>query len=170
MVWRDLGLNAGLPDHWRTLYPLGQWAARYLLSLHGNGKLHYYGNTTNYSNQSKREIMLLNRIHNLTSLDVYISVAYTSFSWFTYWNFLFIFPFSIFFIYLFLTYCLFDSYFLYFLSFFSFFLSDKLERFEKIWMNWYFRILNPLTILTCNPRQVVVPIHAWIVKLSSENT
>ena len=25
-VWLDLGLNPGLPDHWRTLYPLGQWA------------------------------------------------------------------------------------------------------------------------------------------------
>ena len=24
MVWRDLGLNPGLPDHWRTVYPLGQ--------------------------------------------------------------------------------------------------------------------------------------------------
>ena len=22
MVWHDLGLNRGLPDHWRTLYPL----------------------------------------------------------------------------------------------------------------------------------------------------
>ena len=26
MVWRDLGLNPGLPDHWWTLCPLGQWA------------------------------------------------------------------------------------------------------------------------------------------------
>ena len=25
-VWLDLGLNPGLPDHWRTLYPLGHWA------------------------------------------------------------------------------------------------------------------------------------------------
>ena len=25
LVWRDLGLNTGLPDHWRTLYPLDQW-------------------------------------------------------------------------------------------------------------------------------------------------
>ena len=25
LVWLDLGLNPGLPDHWRTLYPLGQW-------------------------------------------------------------------------------------------------------------------------------------------------
>ena len=24
MVWCNLGLNPGLPDHWRTLYPLGQ--------------------------------------------------------------------------------------------------------------------------------------------------
>ena len=23
MVWRDLGFNPGLPDHWRTLNPLG---------------------------------------------------------------------------------------------------------------------------------------------------
>ena len=25
LVWRDMGLNPGLPDHWQTLYPLGQW-------------------------------------------------------------------------------------------------------------------------------------------------
>ena len=25
LVWLDLGLNPGLPDHWRTLYSLGQW-------------------------------------------------------------------------------------------------------------------------------------------------
>ena len=25
MVWLDLGLNSVLPDHWRTLYSLGQW-------------------------------------------------------------------------------------------------------------------------------------------------
>ena len=24
-VWVDLGLNPDLPDHWRTLYSLGQW-------------------------------------------------------------------------------------------------------------------------------------------------
>ena len=26
MVWRDLELNPGLLNHWRTLCPLGQWA------------------------------------------------------------------------------------------------------------------------------------------------
>ena len=26
LVWSDLGLNPGLLDYWRTLYPLGQWA------------------------------------------------------------------------------------------------------------------------------------------------
>ena len=25
-VWLDLRLNPGLPDHWRTLYPLDKWA------------------------------------------------------------------------------------------------------------------------------------------------
>ena len=25
LVWRDLGLNPGLKDHWRTLYPQDQW-------------------------------------------------------------------------------------------------------------------------------------------------
>ena len=25
LVWVDLGLNSGLPDHWWTLYPLNQW-------------------------------------------------------------------------------------------------------------------------------------------------
>ena len=27
MVWHYLGLNPGLPDYLRTLYPLGQWAS-----------------------------------------------------------------------------------------------------------------------------------------------
>ena len=26
LVWCDLGLNRCFPDHWRTLYPRGQWA------------------------------------------------------------------------------------------------------------------------------------------------
>ena len=26
LVWLALGLNLGLPGHWRTLYPPGQWA------------------------------------------------------------------------------------------------------------------------------------------------
>ena len=25
LVWLDLGLNLGLPDHWKTLYSFGQW-------------------------------------------------------------------------------------------------------------------------------------------------
>ena len=29
-IWRDLGLNPGLPDHWQTLYPLDQWAGIYI--------------------------------------------------------------------------------------------------------------------------------------------
>ena len=28
LVWHNLGLNTGLLDHWRTLYPLGQWARK----------------------------------------------------------------------------------------------------------------------------------------------
>ena len=28
LVWLDLGLNPGLPGHWRTLYPLGQCPVR----------------------------------------------------------------------------------------------------------------------------------------------
>ena len=28
LVWRDLGVNPGLPDDWGTHYPLGQWAGR----------------------------------------------------------------------------------------------------------------------------------------------
>ena len=27
-VWRDQGMNPVLRDHWRTLYPLGQWAGK----------------------------------------------------------------------------------------------------------------------------------------------
>ena len=27
MVWRNLGLNPGLPDHWWILYQLGQWTS-----------------------------------------------------------------------------------------------------------------------------------------------
>ena len=29
LVWRGLGLNLGLPDLWRTLYPLSQWASKF---------------------------------------------------------------------------------------------------------------------------------------------
>ena len=29
LVCRDMGLNPGLPDHWRTLYPLAQWAGKW---------------------------------------------------------------------------------------------------------------------------------------------
>ena len=37
-VWHNLGLKPGLPVHWRTHYPLGQWAGykythKYTLSL-----------------------------------------------------------------------------------------------------------------------------------------
>ena len=30
LVWLDPGLNSGHPDHWRTLYPLGQWDGIYI--------------------------------------------------------------------------------------------------------------------------------------------
>ena len=30
LVWINLGLNPCLPEHWQTLYPLGQWAGIYL--------------------------------------------------------------------------------------------------------------------------------------------
>ena len=30
LVWFDLGLNPGLPDHWQALYPLDQWAGFYI--------------------------------------------------------------------------------------------------------------------------------------------
>ena len=30
MVWRDLGLNPGLPDHWRTLYPPCQFGMQFM--------------------------------------------------------------------------------------------------------------------------------------------
>ena len=33
MVWRNLGLNPDLPDHWRTIYPLGQWACYIYMGL-----------------------------------------------------------------------------------------------------------------------------------------
>ena len=31
LVWLDLGLNTGRPDHWRTLYPLDQWAGYHVI-------------------------------------------------------------------------------------------------------------------------------------------
>ena len=30
MIWLDLGLNPGLPDHWWTFYSLGQWTGLYI--------------------------------------------------------------------------------------------------------------------------------------------
>ena len=29
LIWHNLGLNPGLPDHWRTLYPLDQWPSKF---------------------------------------------------------------------------------------------------------------------------------------------
>ena len=29
LVWLDPGLNSSPSDHWRTLYPIGQWAERH---------------------------------------------------------------------------------------------------------------------------------------------
>ena len=34
LVWLDLGLNPGLPDHWRTLYPLDQWAGQIYIYIY----------------------------------------------------------------------------------------------------------------------------------------
>ena len=33
LVWLDLGLNLSLPSHWRTLYPVAQWAANYQIYI-----------------------------------------------------------------------------------------------------------------------------------------
>ena len=40
MVWRDLRLNPGFQDHWRTFYPLGQWAVMKVDSLR-EYQIHY---------------------------------------------------------------------------------------------------------------------------------
>ena len=34
LVWRDLRLNPGLPDHWRTLYPRGQWSGVFIVIVY----------------------------------------------------------------------------------------------------------------------------------------
>ena len=44
LVWRDLGLNPGLPDLWQTLYPQDQW----------NGS-HILGKTTRHSDNKKKK-------------------------------------------------------------------------------------------------------------------
>ena len=33
LVWRNLGLNLGLSDHWRTLYALGQWTSHIYINF-----------------------------------------------------------------------------------------------------------------------------------------
>ena len=33
LLWLDLGLNPGVPDHWWTFYSLGQWPNIYLLTM-----------------------------------------------------------------------------------------------------------------------------------------
>ena len=33
LVWLDLGLNPGLPDHWRILYSLGQWTGSFTFTF-----------------------------------------------------------------------------------------------------------------------------------------
>ena len=37
LVWLDLGLNSGLPSHWRTLYPLDQSLKSEIVSYTANG-------------------------------------------------------------------------------------------------------------------------------------
>ena len=34
LVWLDLGLNCGLPDHWQTLFSLGQWPEQHERTCH----------------------------------------------------------------------------------------------------------------------------------------
>ena len=41
LVWLDLGLNPGVPDHWRTLYPLGQWAGICICVFAAFKKMYY---------------------------------------------------------------------------------------------------------------------------------
>ena len=44
MIFRyDLGLNPGLPGHWRTLWPLDQWVEQYLLNLLNEKKRVMFG-------------------------------------------------------------------------------------------------------------------------------
>ena len=49
LVWHDLGLNPDLPDHWRTLYPQGQW---------------------NHCNREVKVILELWGMHNTSSLPL----------------------------------------------------------------------------------------------------
>ena len=42
LLWRDMGLKPGFLDHWRTLYPLGQWldfGKMVWVFVHGPGEL-----------------------------------------------------------------------------------------------------------------------------------
>ena len=70
LVWLDLGLNPGLPDHWRTLYALGQWHRRYervyffLLSVLGDTRrktqiLKVYANHTMLTPHAQRILWCL---------------------------------------------------------------------------------------------------------------
>ena len=60
LVWLDLGLNPDLPNHWWTLYSLGQWPGKVVLSNENN--LHsviwfelLLSNTNNYIAQNTVE-------------------------------------------------------------------------------------------------------------------
>ena len=54
LVWRNLGLNPGLPDHWQTLYPLGQCRVCAKKSQ-GNTIVHRFLHSTWFHTQRKDE-------------------------------------------------------------------------------------------------------------------
>ena len=52
LVWRDLGLNPGLSDHWWTLYPLAQWAGITFNSIKHQTFIYPQWSNSSFSNNS----------------------------------------------------------------------------------------------------------------------
>ena len=63
LIWLDLGLNPGLPDHWRTLYSFGQWTGY-------KPKIHRFCHFLYNIIERNKEKYLLIDIWNLSTLRV----------------------------------------------------------------------------------------------------
>ena len=78
MVWRDLGLNPCLPDHWRTLYPLAQrsWVSWSFLQNNNHQAVKKMKWIENRKNTVKKTVgILFNSLHMVVSVWVCAGVC-----------------------------------------------------------------------------------------------
>ena len=67
LVWLDLRLNPGLPDHWRTLYSLSQWPI-YIFMCNCNQHASNHHHNHHHVTPSARISLTLSRHSSLSSI------------------------------------------------------------------------------------------------------